>query len=294
MKVGLIGLGIMGQAMAFKLLEAEHELTIWNRTPEKAKQSMKLGAHMAQSPAELAASSDVVLSIVTDPAAVESITLGNDGIMEGLSPSGIHCDMSTVTPASAEAMAALYRQNGKRFVQAPVLGSRKQIEDGVLLVFGGGDREDLETCEGAWKAFSHRIWHLDTASQASAAKLACNMMIANMILGLGQSMLFAKKNDVDPSVFLEIICASALGCSMYESKGNNLLTRNFQAHFVVDNMLKDLTLAEDAAKSCKAPLPFNGLNREFFIAASNLGFGSEDYSAVVKVLETLYGMDTGL
>lgn len=293
MRVGLIGLGVMGAPMAERLMGAGHALTVFNRTREKAGPLLERGAAWADSPAEVAARSEIVLSIVTDPAAVEAIAFSESGILAGLGSDSVHCDLSTVGPGWARRIAARYAEAGRRFVQAPVLGSKRQIEEGVLLVFGGGAEEDVARCEPAWRAFAARIWRLPTADQAATTKLACNLLIAHMILGLGQSLVFAQKGGVSPAKILEIFDASALGAPMYRSKGKTLLERNFNANFYVQHMLKDLCLAADAGRETATPLPLNGLSRELFIAAAQQGWGEEDYSAVVKVLEQMAGVTLG-
>lgn len=291
MRVGVVGLGIMGGAMAERLLAMGHTVFVYNRTRQKAESLLAQGAHWADPPAEVAQQCEVVISIVTDPAAVEQVSFGEQGIMPALGAESVHCDMSTVSPAWSRQMAETYRQTGKRFVQAPVLGGRKQILEGTLLVFGGGAEEDLNRCEPAWRAFSDRIWRFPTADQASTTKLACNMMIAHMMVGLGQSLLFAAKGGVSPSVLLDILSKSNLGAPMYSTKGKAVLERNFQANFFVRHLLKDLSLAEDAARETNTILPLNALTRELFVAAIQHGFADEDYSAVVKVMERLAGLE---
>ena len=292
MEVGVVGLGIMGHAMAERLLDAGHTVRIYNRTKEKAQDLLARGAVWANSPAE-AARAEVVITMVSDPAAVAEVSLGENGILAGLSLQGIHCDMSTVAPAWTRQISETYASRGRQFVQAPVLGSKKQVQEGSLLVFGGGAEENVATCEEAWSAFAKRTWRLPSAEQAATAKLACNMLIAQMILGLGQSLLFARKGGVDPAILLDILANSALGAPMYASKGKTLLARDFEANFFVRHMLKDLSLAADAGRDNNAPLLLNGLARELFVSAVGLGWGDEDYSAVVKVLDQMAGTTLG-
>lgn len=289
MRVGVIGLGIMGQAIAGRLLATGHTVGVYNRTREKAAALEAQGASIADSPAALAVESEVVISVVTDPAAVREIALGAEGVLAGLSAEGVHCDMSTVTPVSAQEVAEAYRARERRFVQAPVLGSRRQIEAATLLVFGGGAEADVALCEGAWSAFAGRVWRLESAEQAATLKLACNMLLAHTILGLGQSLVFGAQGGVEPELLLDVLNTSALGSPMIASKGKTLLERNFQANFVVRNMHKDLRLIAEAAQENGTPLPLAALSRELFLTAIQQGYGDEDYSAVVKVLESLAG-----
>jgi 3-hydroxyisobutyrate dehydrogenase-like beta-hydroxyacid dehydrogenase len=289
-QVSIIGTGLMGQAMAERLLSCGFTVIVHNRTREKAMPLLEKGAVWADSPAEAAAKCPVTLSIVTDPAAVEAISLGSEGVLDALAPESVHADMSTVSPASAQRMAWRYRERGRRFVQAPVLGSRRQIESGELLVFAGGDSENVARCEPVWSPMAARLWRFEQASQAAVAKLACNMMIAHLILGLGQSLLFAQAGGVPPERLLEILGASALGCPMFASKGKTLLERNFRANFFIRHMEKDLTLALEAARTTGMPSPFLAMAHELFLAAMNQGWGEEDYSAVVKTLEQMAGI----
>lgn len=277
--------------MVERLLATGHQVYLFNRTQEKARPLIDKGARWADTPAEVAAQSEVVISIVTDPAAVEQIALKENGVLSALPADSVHCDMSTVSVSWSRRIAQVYREQGKRFVQAPVLGSKKQIEDGVLLVFAGGDEESISRCEAAWRAFASHIWRFPTAEMAATTKLACNMMIAHMIVGLGQSLLFAAKSGISPGTLIDILAHSSLGAPMYSAKGKTLLERNFEAHFFVRHLLKDLSFAEDAARETNTMLPLNAVTREIFIAAMQQGFADEDYSAVVKVMEHLVGME---
>lgn len=287
MRIGIAGLGIMGAALATRLLDQGADLTVTNRTAAKAAPFLERGAKWALTPGALAAESDLVISFVTNANSVSEIVHGEDGILKSLPQGSVHCEMSTVAPAQARHFADAYRQAGKQFVYAPVLGSKNQILQGVLLVFGGGEQAAVEICRPVWHLFAGRIWTLPSADKSATVKLACNMMIAHMILGLGQSMLFVKKGGVDPALILDVILASNLASPMYASKGKTILEQNFAANFVVDNMLKDLNLAVGAGLENGLSLPFVSLAREMFVAASANGHGNEDYSAVLKVLEDL-------
>lgn len=293
MRVGLVGTGVMGHPMGEQLLAAGHSLTVYNRTPDKAASLIDKGAMAAATPADVAANADVVLSSVTDPAAVEQVSLAPNGILAALPSGAVHCDLSTVTPVSAQRIADTYAAHKRMFVQAPVMGSRKQILAGTLVVIAGGDDNAIEACIPVWKAFCGHIWRMPNASHAAGAKLACNLLIAHMAVGLGQSLLLAQKAGVDPALFLDILDTTNLAAPMYRSKGNTLLARDFRANFYVRNMLKDLDLVEDAGKELGAPLPVHGIVRELFVAAAAQGHADEDYSAVVKVLESLAGTALG-
>jgi 3-hydroxyisobutyrate dehydrogenase len=284
MKVGIVGLGIMGAAVVRKLLAAEQKVVINSRTMQKAEALINLGAKWADSPGEAAHDADVVITMVKDPQAVQDVTLGEKGILASISEQSIHAEMSTVSPQSADAIAAHYHKAGKRFVQAPVLGSRKQIEDSTLLIMAGGETTNIETCQQVWQKFSKKTWHVESASQAAALKLSCNMLIAQMILGLGQSLVFARDHGVDQSMFLAVLEQSALNSPMYKSKGQAFISGNFEPNFTVANMLKDINLAQEAAAQVNLQLASNRLAQDLFNLAAGNGLGGEDYSAVIKII----------
>lgn len=289
-KIGFIGLGVMGSRMVKRLLDAGHTVTGYNRTKAKAQALLDAGMAWGDTPKAVAAKSDVIFSIVSDTAALRQITEGANGVFGALGAGKVFVDMSTVSPAASREMAERYAAAGLRFVQAPVLGSKRQVLAGELLVFAGGDADAISRCEPAWHAFSHRIWRVGAPEQAAAAKLACNMLIAHMILGLGQSLLFARCHGVEPARLLEILGASALGAPMFASKGQTMVGGDFAANFYVRHMVKDLTLAASAAAECGLSMPLNAANRELFASAVRQGWGDLDYSAVVKVLEGLNGL----
>jgi 3-hydroxyisobutyrate dehydrogenase-like beta-hydroxyacid dehydrogenase len=282
MKVSVVGLGIMGRAVASKLLESGYEVTVWNRTASIADQLVSKGAKIADSPKDAASKSDITISLVTNPEAVTAITLGDKGILAGLPSGSVHAEMSTVSPDSAETIAQTYEQHGKRFVQAPVMGSRVQIENKVLLVAAGGNDKDIDHCMDVWMAFSKQVWRLDTAKQASALKLAVNILLSQMILALGQSFGFSKAYGIDPATFLEVIMQSSLASPQYQAKGNAILKGDFTANFTVANLLKDVNLAKDAFDNMDGELQLNDTAQKLFERAIADGFGAEDYSAVVK------------
>lgn len=289
MRIGFVGTGILGTPMVERLLAVRNEVAVYNRTPAKLERLRELGAVVAKTPAEAADGNEVVISVVTDPEAVLAVTNGPNGIATALQASSVHCDMSTVTPQSAARLAAEYAAHGGRFVQAPVMGSKKQIIESTLVILAGGSDDDIDICERAWSAFAGQVWRLPDAEQAATSKLACNMLIAQMIVALGQTLLYARKGGVDPAIVLDIIQSSNLAAPMYASKGKTLIERNFTPNFFVRNMLKDLNLAALSASEFALPQPLNATARELFVSAVARGYGDEDYSAVVKVLEDLAG-----
>ena len=283
--IGFIGLGIMGRAMATRLLDTGgHNVLVNNRTPDKASTLIDAGARWFDTPSQAAASADVVITFVTDATALEAVAFSPQGILAGIGPNAVHCDMSTIAPSAAVHAHTRYKDAGRRYVQAPVLGSWKQILDGSLLVFGGGDTVDVDYCQAAWDSFAREVWRFDTVEQSAAAKIACNALIGQMIVGLGQTLALAGESGIPPATMLDIIAKSNLASPMYASKGKTIADGNYTPNFIVRNMLKDLRLASDYAAEKDLVLPANAANRELFVRAIADGLGDEDYSAVVKTM----------
>ncbi len=291
MRVALIGLGLMGQAMGRKLLEAGHHLTVWNRTPERCNELASLGAIVAPTPAEAVSGAEVVLSIVLDPAAVRSISLGEHGVLSALSTGAVHAEMSTIDPATADALATRYASEGRLFCHAPVIGSTPQIAAGTLITFAGGPEEAIEKAMPAWNAFCNRIWKLSSAKQSATCKLAMNLMLAHMMAGLGQAMLFAQAGGISPSQWLDILGSTAMAAPLWEWKGRKFLSRDMSAQFFVQHMLKDHDLALQTARQTGAPLPFAALVRELLVTATAHGWAEEDYPSLIRSLELLAGQE---
>lgn len=289
-ELGFIGLGLMGAPMATRLLKAGYPVHVYNRTKEKAKPLLNLGAQWCDSPKEAAAKSEIVFTMVSDPAALESVTLGEKGIMGGIRPGGIHVDTSTVSPKITGLLEKEYQRKRALFLHAPVLGSIPQATDGTLLLFVGGPGAAFEHAEPVLKTFGSKIWRFESVQQATHTKLLCNFFIAGMISLLSQALVFGKQASIDLRGFLEILSHSALNAPTYQTKGASMIDRNFAPRFFLEHMLKDIRLLLDAGKELGVPLPTGEVAEHLFSEAIRRGYGKEDYSAVVKVVESAAGV----
>jgi 3-hydroxyisobutyrate dehydrogenase-like beta-hydroxyacid dehydrogenase len=283
--IGFIGLGVIGKPMAQRLLESGLSLVVWNRTTAKVQGLVASGARVAGSPCELAEACDVVITMLTDGPAVEEVAFGSDGIAAGLAAGKVHCDMSTIDPATTRRLAERYAGREIGFLHAPVLGNWRAAASGTLLIFAGGPRQAFEKCQPIFAALGSRTWRWDQAEQATDTKLACNLLLAGMLELFSESLVFAAKAGVEGKTFLEIICASALAAPMFQAKGELILQRNFTPSFYLRNMQKDLDLALDAGRRMGAALPATAAVRNVFAAAAQHGKAEMDYSAVFQWLE---------
>jgi len=284
MNVGFVGLGLMGTPMAGRILNAGHTLSVYNRTREKGADLVSRGAIWCSTPAEVAGRSEIVVTMLSTPAVLESVAFGRDGILSGAKKGSIHIDCSTVSPVLTRQIHKRYRANGCHFIHSPVLGSVPNATEGSLLLFAGGDKETLDKSEPILRLFGQRIWRFDTVEQATNTKLLCNFFIASMISGLAQGLVFAEHNHIDSKVFLDILGHSVLNAPTYQTKGVLMIENNFAPRFFVEHMLKDVQLVLDSAKASGTKMPAAQVALELYSQASTSGFAKEDYSAVIKVL----------
>jgi 3-hydroxyisobutyrate dehydrogenase-like beta-hydroxyacid dehydrogenase len=283
--VGFIGLGVIGMPMAARLVEQGLPLVVWNRTAEKTDTLVRRGATPAATPAELARRAEIVVTMVTDGPALEGITLGAEGLAVALAPGNVHCDMSTIDPDTSRRLATHYAARGVHFLHAPVLGSKRAAETGALMIFAGGPRAGFEKCAPVFAALGQKSWHWDEAPTATCVKLACNLLLAGMMEVFAESLVFAAKAGVAPGTMLEIIGGSALGSTMYKTKGEAIAQRNFTPNFYLRNMLKDLNLVLETSKQLGVELPGTRAVRTAYAAAAEQGLAEQDYSAVFRWLE---------
>jgi 3-hydroxyisobutyrate dehydrogenase-like beta-hydroxyacid dehydrogenase len=285
MRIGFIGLGMMGKPMAMRLLERGFSLCVYNRTPEKARDLVDKGARKSESPRSVMEESDVVVSMVSDSKSLDEITEGDRGTLAGVSPGKVHIDMSTVSPSTTEKLGEAFKKKQAVFLHAPVLGSVPEATGGTLLVFVGGDRETSRRCESIFNAIGRRVWYFDEVTKASHMKLICNLFIASMLTVLSEGLVFGQRVGVPPKAILEVLKESSLAAPTYQAKGNAMLRRDFSPRFMVTHMHKDVNLILDAASAADVPLPPVEAIRQLYSDAKSLGYGNEDYSAVIKVLE---------
>lgn len=284
-RIGFIGLGIIGLPMAERLLEQGLPVAVWNRTPEKTKPLAARGAAIAPTPRDLAAGCDVVLTMVSDGAALRDVVERQDGVAAGFAAGKIHLDMSTIDVGTSAEIAVFYASRGAHFVHAPVLGNRRHAAAGDLLIFAGGPAAAIEKCRPVFKALGKKTWTWEQPQQATCIKLACNLLLGGMIELLSESLALVSKAGADPRTFIEILGTSALAAPMFQAKGSLMAERNFATSFYLRHMLKDLRLAADAGTQLGQDLPATRAIRDVYSAAAAAGFADRDYSSVLEWLE---------
>ena len=285
MKIGFIGLGIMGSAMAANLVKSGYQITVWNRSAESCGLLAGMGAAIAASPRAVAESSDIIIAMMANPAAVEAVRDGADGIVAGLSKGKGFIDMSTVDTETSLESARLTHEAGALFLEAPVAGSRKPAEDAVLTIMAAGDRDLYEAALPVLEKMGKKIFYLGNTGKAARMKLANNLVMGGMLTALCEGMALASKSGLDTDQLLEILDSSAVSNPMFRLKGPQIVANNaFPTAFPLKHMQKDLRLALRLAEEVGQPLFVTATINELFKTALAEGLGDVDFSAVSRVI----------
>jgi len=293
MKVGFVGLGIMGRPMAKNLLKAGHNVTCYNRGSGPRDELAEAGAAIAQTPKEAAAGMEAVITIVTDSPDVEHVILGPDGVIEGAASGTVVIDMSTISPEVTRRVGAALAERGIQMLDAPVSGGDAGAIAGTLSIMVGGEAAALEKARPLFEAMGQRIVHCGPLGAGQTVKLCNQVAITGTLLGVCEALLFAAKAGVDPNRMLEAVSAGAAGSWQMSNLGPKMVQRDFAPGFKVGLMRKDLRLAIESAGHMQAALPGLALVAQLFAAVDAAGLGEEGTQALLKALEGLNGVAVG-
>jgi 3-hydroxyisobutyrate dehydrogenase-like beta-hydroxyacid dehydrogenase len=288
-RIGFIGIGLMGQQMARRVLLGGYPLTIWNRTKDKARPLLEAGAAWADSPRAVAQVSDMVITMVTDSAASEQVVCGPGGILEGAHPGLVLVDMSSITPETSRAIAKRAAACGIAMLDAPVTGAPRVAADGKLGIMVGGPRETFEHCRPVFQTMGVKIVYAGLNGMGSTLKLVNNLILGVAIHASAEALVLAAKAGLDPQAVIEITSVGGARTGAMETRGPRMVKRDFSPHFSVNNMYKDLSNVVRLAEECGVSLPVTGAAREILRAAKSQGKGELDSAAVMTVLEGLAG-----
>jgi len=291
LKVGYIGLGLMGKSIARNILKAGFPLVVHNRSRAAVDELAAEGATPANSPAEVAAQVDVVFTNLPDTPDVELVSLGKDGIIEGARKGLIFVDNSTIKPGAARAIAAKLARKGVSSLDAPVSGGDIGAKNGTLTIMVGGDASALEQVLPVFQAMGKTITHVGAAGAGQVAKAANQIMVAAQMVAMGELLIFSKKAGVDPQKVVDAIKAGAAQCWTLDVKPPRLFEGNRQPGFKAYMMEKDLGIILETAREYGVPLPATAENTQLFNAMLQMGMAELDNSAVVGVIEKLAGVD---
>lgn len=288
--LGFVGLGAMGARMARRLLDARYGLLGYNRTASKAADLVRAGMTLAPSPREVAERAEAIFTMVTDDAALDSVTRGPQGVLAGLRPGAILIEMSTVSPAVIHRLAAEVAARGGALLDAPVSGSPATLEAGQLSFMVGGDPAVLERARPFLLAIGPTITHVGPAGFAKSMKIAVNQGLAVQMLAFAEAVLLAEKAGIDRERAVEVLLKSVVASPMVKYRGPFVLGMPAEAWFDVDMMQKDLRLALDMARASGVTMPSVALVHELLTAARALGLARYDFAVVFDVLARLSGL----
>lgn len=287
--VGFVGLGTMGRPMARNLLRAGFRVTVWNRTAARAEELRAAGAAVARTPAALAAAAPVVLTMLPDLPQVEAVLQGPEGLLAGMRPGGVLVVLGTVSPVGVRALGERLRAAGIGVVDAPVSGGDVGAEEGTLSIMAGGADADVARVWPFLEAMGTTVEHLGPLGAGQLAK-ACNQIVVGAtIAALSEAVVLARKGGLDPARVLRVLGGGLAASRVLELKGPKLLRRDFRPGGAAAFQHKDLGFALAAARAEGVALPLTAVVEQLFGAACWNGFGDDDHSVLLRVIERLAG-----
>jgi 3-hydroxyisobutyrate dehydrogenase len=290
-RVAFLGLGIMGGPMAASLRRAGHELTVFNRTRERAEAwAAEHGGTVAATPAEAATDADVVFTMVVDGPQVRALLLEEDGVADGAAPGTLCVDTSTIAPAEAREIGAALAQRGLRFADAPVTGSSPRARDATLTIMAGGAPEDVTRARPFLEAMGRLVVHVGELGQGQMLKLVNNAVAAANAAVLAQALVVARATGVDLDALVQVMRAGSGGSAMLDLKAEPMLRHDYATLFKTEHMLKDVRLCLDAGQEAGVPFPAAAAARDALIAAAGRGHGTDDFASVLEVFEAFAGV----
>lgn len=292
-KIGFIGLGIMGQGMVRNLLEADFDVTVWNRTASKMEPLVEAGASEADNPADVAAQSDIIVTCVSDTPDVEEVILGEDGVIEGAREGALVVDMSTISPQATRDIAARLSEKGVHMLDAPISGGSEGAANGTLSIMVGGEADQVERAMPAFEAMGKAITHVGTGGAGQTVKLVNQILVVINMWAVGEAMLFAQAGGLDLQKTLDAVTQGAAGSWMLSNRGPQVAERDWRPGFTIDLQQKDVRLVLEAADQMGIPTLGTATVFNLYRTLQAQGLGSEGNHALVKALENLAGVTIG-
>ncbi|MCC6588458.1 MAG: 2-hydroxy-3-oxopropionate reductase [Bryobacterales bacterium] len=291
MKIGFVGLGIMGKPMARNLLKAGHDLFVYDINPESVSALVGDGAKACASGKDAAANGEVTITMLPDGPDVEAAVLGAGGVLEGAAARSVIVDMSSISPIVAQKIGAACAEQGVDFLDAPVSGGEPKAVDGTLAIMVGGKQETFETVVPLFKSLGSSATLTGPVGAGNVTKLANQIMVACNIAAMGEALVLATKAGLDPDVVFQAVKGGLAGSTVLNAKAPMAISRNFKPGFRIKLHQKDLRNALLAAESLKVSLPFTGMVQQILISLMNEGKGDLDHSAIVNFIEDMAGVE---
>jgi 3-hydroxyisobutyrate dehydrogenase len=289
-RIGFLGLGIMGSRMAANVVKAGYPLTVWTHTEGKARRwAEEHKATAVDTPAEVAADSDIVVSMVVDGAQVESVLCGENGVADGAKDGLLCVDMSTVAPTDTRRIAKRLKQRGIDMIDAPVTGSSPRAEAGTLTIMVGGETGQFERVKPLLETMGELIVHVGELGQGEMLKLINNSLGAANAAAVAEALLLAKATGVDLDALVEVTQSGSGASAQMQMKSGPMRAHDYSTLFKTEHLLKDVRLCLEEAQAAGIPFPAAAHARDLLAATMGRGHGADDYSALIESAEGLAG-----
>ena len=286
-KIGIVGTGMLGEAVGLHLIDVGYEVIAFNRTEQKTKILKEKGACIVDSPKLVAEESDLVITIVRDADAVKEVIFGDLGIIEGKHDGMCIADMSTVNPNSTREISKQVREKGIDYMEIPVMGGPNVAINGKLVIMASGEKKVFEKFKAVFESIADQSIYLGETGTAHSIKLAMNLQIAMLALSLSEGITLTKKAGLDPEIFLRVLNSTYFKTGMSEGKAHKMISDSVKPTFTLANLKKDLDTINDTAESFDAKLPMAKIARNIYADATDAGFGDIDYTGIISYIRKL-------
>ena len=287
MKIGIIGIGMLGEAVSLNLLNSGYEVSVYNRTKEKTINVEKKGAKVMESPKILAENTELIIIIVKDAIAVKDVSFGKNGIIKSKNKNLIVADMSTIDSTESKDIANEFQKNHIQKLEIPVMGGPNVAITGELVMMASGQKTSFDYCKTVFDKIANKIFFLGEQGIANSIKLAMNLQITMLALSLSEGITLVKKSNVDPKIFLEVLNSTYFKTGMSENKAFKMIEGNYNPTFTLANLKKDITTMTNAAKDLGIELPMISKAEEIYKNAINEGLGNLDYTGIIEYIKKI-------
>ena len=287
MKIGIIGIGMLGEAVAENLLNLGYDISVYNRTIEKTRGVEIKGATVMSSPKAVAENTELVIIIVKDAIAVREVSFGKNGIIESGNKKLIVADMSTIDSVESKNIANEFQQNKIQKLEIPVMGGPNVAITGKLVMMASGPKTSFDYCKEIFDKIANKVFFLGEQGTANSIKLAMNLQITMLALSLSEGITLVEKSKVDPKIFLKVLNSTYFKTGMSENKAFKMINGDYDATFTMANLKKDITTMTNTAKELGIKLPMISKAEEIYENAINEGLGNLDYTRIIEYIKKI-------
>ncbi|HSB83085.1 MAG TPA: NAD(P)-dependent oxidoreductase [Nitrosarchaeum sp.] len=286
-KIGIVGTGMLGNAVGIHLLESGFDLTVYNRKKEKTNELKNKGATIVDSPKKVAENSELIIIVVKDADAVKEVSFGKNGIIEGTHEKLIVADMSTINPIESKNISKKFLEYNIIKIDIPVMGGPNVARTGELVLMASGDKKTFDKFKTVFEKIANKTFFLGVDGTAHLVKLAMNLQITMLALSLSEGITLARSANVDPKIFLDILNSTYFKTGMSENKAYKMIQDEFNATFTLANLKKDISIITDTAKTLGINLPMIKKAEEVYTDAVKQGFGDMDYTGILAYIKKI-------